>query len=163
MARLPMQRSSAIMEACGRACVEINVQDNRYAYRTFIERYPYRREAIEDFSRLPMNIQQAQQQVEAIVRNRSSWTIQQQTHRIANSLSAPVETRSLPADRASLLDADPMRGGVVIERSSRDSDRPCLKCVIVQRRLQRNQGTSQESSSIPIPEPFPGRFRSRWK
>ena len=103
-----------------------------------------------------MTLQQDQQQVEAIVRNRSSWTIQQQTHRIANSLSAPVETRSLPADRASLLDADPMRGGVVIERSSCDFDRPCLKSVIVQRRLQRNQGITEESSSIPIPEPFPG-------
>ena len=54
MARMPMQRRSAIMEACGRACVEINVQDNRYAYRTFIEKHPYRREAKEEFTRLPM-------------------------------------------------------------------------------------------------------------
>ena len=44
----------------------------------------------------------------------------------------------------------------MIERSSRDSGRPCLKSVIAQRRLRRNQGTSQESFSTPIPEPFPG-------
>ena len=94
--------------------------------------------------------------MEARVRNRSSWTIAQRTHRIANSLSVPLETRSLPADRASVLDAEPKRGGVVIERSSRDSGRPCLKSVIAQRRLRRNQGTSQESFSTPIPEPFPG-------
>merc|ERR1712020_201886 len=137
------------MEAHGNASVKINVREECYAYQTFIRRHPYRREAIEKFCSLPITLQQAQQQVEAIVRNRSSWTIQQQTHRIANSLSAPLETHSLPADRASLLDADPMRKGIVIERSSRDSDRPRLKSVIVQRRLQRNQGSSQESFPGP--------------
>ena len=142
MARLPMQRRSAIMEACGRACGEIDVQDNCYAYRTFIERHPYRREEIENFIGLPLTLRRVQQQVEAVVRSRSSWTIQQQTHRIANPVRAPVETRSLPADRASLLDADPMREGIVVERSSRDSDRPRLRSVILQRRLQRNPGIS---------------------
>ena len=42
-----------------------------------------------------------------------------------------------------------MREGVVVERSSHDSDRPRLRSVIVQRRLQRNPGTSQESFPGP--------------
>ena len=34
--------------------------------------------------------------------------------------------------------------------------RPCLKTFIARRRLRRNQGTSQEGSSTPMAEPFPG-------
>ena len=44
----------------------------------------------------------------------------------------------------------------MIQRSSRDPDRPCLRTALVRRRAERNRGTRQESSSAPIPEPFPG-------
>ena len=84
MARLPTQRISAIMEAHGKASIDIDHRDEHYAYQAFIRRHTYRREAIEGFCRLPITLQQAQQQVEARVRNRSSWTIAQRTHRIAD-------------------------------------------------------------------------------
>ena len=44
----------------------------------------------------------------------------------------------------------------MIQRSSRDPDRPCLRTTLDRRRTERSRGTNQESSSAPIPQPFPG-------
>ena len=138
MARWPTQRISAIRQAHSRASIKINNTDECNDYQAFIARHTFCRESWEDFFRLPEALQQAKLEVEGRIRQRTSWTIAQQTHRIGNSQNAPFETRSLPLDQASVLDAEPMRGGVVIQRSCRDPDRPCLRTALVRRRTERS-------------------------